>query len=200
MESVFTIPNGDKAPDRWRSTFGSYREFRAAESSGTLGGAMSLWRLFTPSNRRRTAKPVEGDPLRDDGHADSGSPEFHDFNAPPSARLFKPLLADACHADVSAPSPHDFLWSAPGSPPVRLEDIASAILQKALAWDLLVCKELAHPFYHRIEQDIDAIVHRYSRLLLPVVDDRHEVCRIYAFCRPLVTHGAYERKQATKLI
>lgn len=200
MESVFTIPNGDKPPDRWRSTCGSYREFRAAESPGSLGEVMSLWRLFTPADRRRAARPVESDPRRDDGRADPGSREFGDFNAPPSVRLFRPSPADACHADVSAPSPHDFLWSVPGFPPVRLEDIASAILQKALAWDLLVCKELAHPFYHRIEQDIDAVVHRYRRLLLPVVDDRGEVCRIYAFGRPLVTHGAHERKQATKLI
>jgi len=196
MESVFTIPNGDKAPDSWRSTCQSYREFGEAESSGSLGAAMSLWRLFTPSERRRAARPAERGPLRDDGHADPSSLEFHDFNAPPSARLFNPSLADACYADVTAPSPYDFLWSAPGLPPIRLEDIASAILQKALAWDLLVCKELGHPFYHRIEQDIDAVVHRYRRLLLPVVDNRREVCRIYAFCQPLVTHGAYGRIQA----
>jgi hypothetical protein len=200
MESVFTILNGDKAPDRWRCTCESYREFLAAESSGSLGEAMSHWRLFTPFDRNRTAKPVEGDPMRDDGRADPGSLEFHDFNAPPSVRLFKPSLADACYADVSAPSPHDFLWSTPGFAPVRLENIASAILQKSLAWDLLVCKELAHPFYHRIEQEIDTVVHRYRRLLLPVADNQGKIGRIYAFCQPLVTHGAYERKQATKLI
>lgn len=206
MDSIFTIPNGDKAPDRWRSTCGSYQEFRAKESSGSLGEAMSLWCLFIPANRVRainpldTSGPFEGEPRRDDGHDDPGSFQFCDFNTPPSERLFKPLLGDASQADVSAPSPFDFLWSAPGLPPVRIEDIDSALLQKALAWDLLVCKELAHPFYHQIEQDIDGAVHRYIRLLLPAVDGQGEVCKIYAFCRPLAAHEAHEQKQATNLI
>lgn len=197
METVFTISNGDRAPDQWRCSCASYREFCASESSGPLGEAMSLWRVFVPTNRtNRTAaaNPFEGDPQYDDGHTDPDSLQFRDFNIPPSSRLFKPSLANAYEADVSAPSPHDFLWSAPGDRPVRLEDIASAILQKALAWDLLVCKELAHPYYHRIEQDIDDAVRRYTRLLLPVVDAQGEVCRIYAFCRPLAAHDISERK------
>ena len=198
MESVFTIQTGDTTPDRWRCICASYRDFQAAETSGSLAEAMSLWRLYTPAGGRRAAKPAGGEPPRDDAPADPDALAFSDFNAPPSARLFKPALADACQADVSAPSPHDFLWSAPGFPPIRIEDIASAILQKALAWDLLMCKELAHPFYNRIEQEIDAVAHRYSRLLLPVADDRGEVCTIYAICRPLVTHGVHGRTQVPK--
>jgi len=200
METIFTISNGDRAPDRWWCTCASYQEFCASESSGPLGEAMSMWRLFVPADRIRTTNPFEGDAWYDDGQTDPGSLQFRDFNAPPSSRLFKPSLANACEADVSAPSPHDFVWSAPGDPPVRLEDVASPILQKALAWDLLVCKELAHPFYHRIEQVIDDVVCRYTRLLLPVVDAREEVCGIYAFCRPMAADDVLEREWAKKLI
>lgn len=200
METIFTISNGDKAPDRWCCTCASYQDFCASESSSPLGEAMSLWRLFVPADRIRATNPLEGDPRYDDGQTDSGSLQFRDFNVPPSSRLFKPSLANACEADVSAPSPHDFLWSAPGDPPVRLEDVTVSILQKSLTWDLLVCKELAHPFYHRIEQSIDDVKRRYTRLLLPVADAQGGVCKIYAFCRPLAVDDVLERGWTKKLI
>lgn len=195
MNSRLTIMNGEKVIESWRCICRSYQDFRDAESSGVLGKTMSLWRFLIPSNSKGAAlQPiaVENEHLRDNGRADTGPLEFRDFNSPPSVRLFNPSLADTYHADVSAPSPFDFIWSMPGTPPVRIEDMTSAIFHKVLAWDLLVCKEQAHPFYHRIEQEIDDVVHRYLRLLLPVVDGQGVVCRIYAFCRPLATHETHE--------
>jgi hypothetical protein len=187
MDCTFTIPNGDKAPARWRCTNRDLKEFWMREPGESLGIAWDMWQLSRDTNA--LPDPFMGT-MPDD---------FHDVGCPPHTDRFRPSLAEAYYAEVAARHPMQYLWVTPGEPPAYLWQIRSELIQRVLLADLVHCKGAARPFYHQIEQDCDGHHYRYMRLMLPVVDDEGEVCRIYAFCRPL-TQGFNAEKQKARLI
>ena len=58
---------------------------------------------------------------------------------------------------------------------------------KSLVLEYLRCKRWKVPLYHEIDQVIDGVGRHYTRLMLPFVDDRGIVTRIYYGVSPQVT-------------
>lgn len=172
MDTTRIVTNTLGTADIWRATDLEFLDFW--ERATALG---DLYRTWQSIRERRSALPATGD---------FNLPLF-DMAAPGSAECLPHCLPDLFYADLPPDAPMEVRLTVPGTP-VReqpLESLFSPILRDALVSDLMLCQGSCEPMYQQIYQNVSAFKQCYVRLLLPTVDARDTVQRIYGVCRPL---------------
>lgn len=189
LESVLIIRSENASPEQWRIASRGMMEFWSRESESCLGSAFASWYAARPTRRKPALNPFLGDMPA----------EFSDLRIPPADRAFHPTAESSFSADVRKPHPMNFVIAARDYPPIRIGDMSSPLLQRALMSDLLVCRGFRYPLYQEIEQESAGLRLQYRRLLLPVVDKSGGVNKIYAFCRPLAGNSQSLHEQIARL-
>jgi len=60
----------------------------------------------------------------------------------------------------------------------RLAELESAMNARSIATEYMFCKKMRQPMYYEIEQNVGSNRRHYVRLLLPVLNDTHNVTKL----------------------
>jgi hypothetical protein len=172
VDTTRIVTNALGTTDIWRATDLEFLGFW--ERATALG---DLYRTWQAMRERRSALPAT---------RDFDLPIF-DVNAPSAAESTPYCLPDLFYADMPPEAPMEVRLTVPGTA-VRgepLENLFSPVLRDALISDLMLCQGSREPMYQQIYQNVSAFKRCYVRLLLPTVNERDVVQRVYGVCRPL---------------